>query len=359
MNYYEELGLDPSASNEEIGRAHRTLSRLFHPDLQTDAGLREAAERQMRRLNEAVEILLDPGRRRIYDRSQQIQHSTELILRPAAEAGYWRSDGLRQRMVTFSVTIAAGVLFTLVLVWWFAGDSIHFQGSEQPEAPKRSVSVEPAKRPAVTAASEVIVASPPVVEEKRSEPEKVGRLPASFAPHGPVGRSGGGTTQARPQMTVPDPAPATAPPQPELPSVEKIAPASKVDPQPRGAETLEGVWVYSAAVLAHMKEPIPLYAPVFIQLEIRAANSHELRGEYNSRYRVPDRPISAEVAFEFSGSADQAANLKWRSADGSRGIVKLCLKQPRLLEVDWQVTEFGSRIGLGAGTALLVRRQTE
>lgn len=362
MNYYEELGLDPSASNEEIGRAHRTLSRLFHPDLQTETGLRQAAERQMRRLNQVVEILLDPGRRRTYDRSLQIQQATEVTLLPAGP-GYWQRDGLRQRVLTFSVTIAAGVLLTLTLVWWFAGDSIRFQGSEQPEAPKHAVSVEPEKRPvAPTPASQVAVVSPPpVVEEKPREPEKSGKLPLSFAPHPPVTRPGP-AEQARRLASKPIPEEAPPTPQPVNLAVEKprVAPAvSKVDAQPRGAEALAGIWVYSPAALAHTKEMVPLYTPVFIQLDIRAENSNELHGEYDSRYRVTDRPISAEVAFEFTGSADEVGNLKWRAADGSRGIVKLCLKQPHMLEVAWQVTEFGSRIGLGAGKALLVRRQTE
>jgi curved DNA-binding protein CbpA len=46
MNYYEELGLKPSASAEEIRQAYRELARLLHPDQHQEEGLRRAAERR-------------------------------------------------------------------------------------------------------------------------------------------------------------------------------------------------------------------------------------------------------------------------------------------------------------------------
>ncbi|MGH9658573.1 MAG: J domain-containing protein, partial [Bryobacteraceae bacterium] len=67
MTYYEELGLDPSASTEEIHKAYRSLSKLLHPDQQSDPELRMLAERQMARLNRVYEILCDPDLRAGYD----------------------------------------------------------------------------------------------------------------------------------------------------------------------------------------------------------------------------------------------------------------------------------------------------
>src|SRR5450759_2658735 len=69
MTWYEELGLTPAARDEDIRKAHRTLSKLLHPDHQTDAAVRGAADIQMRRLNVIVDTLLDPERRRDYDES--------------------------------------------------------------------------------------------------------------------------------------------------------------------------------------------------------------------------------------------------------------------------------------------------
>src|SRR5437588_3609001 len=67
MDYYEELGIKPSATPEEIHRAHRRLSKLLHPDQQTDDDMKLLAETQMRRVNALVEILADPELRHQYD----------------------------------------------------------------------------------------------------------------------------------------------------------------------------------------------------------------------------------------------------------------------------------------------------
>ncbi len=67
MDYYEELGITPAATDEEIRSAYRRLTKLLHPDQQTDEGIKLLAETQMRRLNSIVETLYDPERRRLYD----------------------------------------------------------------------------------------------------------------------------------------------------------------------------------------------------------------------------------------------------------------------------------------------------
>jgi molecular chaperone DnaJ len=63
-DYYEVLGVNRSASNEEIKRAFRKLAFECHPDRNRDDG---AAER-FKELNEAYEVLSDPKRRATYDR---------------------------------------------------------------------------------------------------------------------------------------------------------------------------------------------------------------------------------------------------------------------------------------------------
>jgi len=62
-DYYKTLGVAKGASTEEIKRAYRKLARQHHPDLNKDA----TAERRFKEINEAQEVLSDPGKRSRYD----------------------------------------------------------------------------------------------------------------------------------------------------------------------------------------------------------------------------------------------------------------------------------------------------
>jgi len=55
---YRTLGLTPGASAEEIKQAHRDLAQVWHPDrLGGNPRLREKAERNLQRINEAYDVL--------------------------------------------------------------------------------------------------------------------------------------------------------------------------------------------------------------------------------------------------------------------------------------------------------------
>jgi molecular chaperone DnaJ len=62
-DYYEILGLERGASDEEIKRSFRKLAQRWHPDVNTDP---EADER-FKEINEAYQVLADPRRRQQYD----------------------------------------------------------------------------------------------------------------------------------------------------------------------------------------------------------------------------------------------------------------------------------------------------
>jgi molecular chaperone DnaJ len=63
-DYYEVLGIDRDASDEEIRKAFRRLAFKYHPDHNRD----ERAGEEFKEVNEAYEILSNPDKRAAYDR---------------------------------------------------------------------------------------------------------------------------------------------------------------------------------------------------------------------------------------------------------------------------------------------------
>lgn len=61
-DYYQTLGVARSASPDEIKRAYRKLAHRYHPD---KAG--KENEAKFKEINEAYQVLSDPGRRQQYD----------------------------------------------------------------------------------------------------------------------------------------------------------------------------------------------------------------------------------------------------------------------------------------------------
>jgi molecular chaperone DnaJ len=62
-DYYEVLGLQKGASDDEIKKAYRKLSKKYHPDINKEAD----AETKFKEVSEAYEILSDPQKRAAYD----------------------------------------------------------------------------------------------------------------------------------------------------------------------------------------------------------------------------------------------------------------------------------------------------
>ena len=73
-DYYQILGVNKSASQEDIKKAFRKLARKYHPDV--NQGNKDA-EARFKEVNEAYEVLSDPDKRQKYDQFGQ----------------YWRQAG--------------------------------------------------------------------------------------------------------------------------------------------------------------------------------------------------------------------------------------------------------------------------
>lgn len=69
-DYYETLGVDKSASQDEIKKAFRGLARKYHPDTNPDN--KEEAESKFKEISEAYEVLSDDSKRRMYDQTGRV-----------------------------------------------------------------------------------------------------------------------------------------------------------------------------------------------------------------------------------------------------------------------------------------------
>ncbi len=367
MTYYEELGVASSAPAHEIRQAYRVLARLVHPDGQVDERVRGMAERQMQRLNEILETLLDARRRREYDDSllrPEVAPAASLTAKFRPPKGRFHPPPPAPRrsvpkwanaMVInwFRVAPAAVILG---MGCWYVGVGGGPRAAAV-GAPRRVSQPAPDAR-GQRARRDIRSASQspaPIAGTQQREPVQSSPAPAQPEPASAAAPSG--------QSVPPSLAALPAPPEFEPPAAALAAPAS---PDPASAPappalpappTLAGAWLY---VPGSADVPAPgVYPPTYVEFLLTEEHG-QLTGSYRARYRIPDRALSAEVAFRAQGKPldPESAKLGWTSADGARGEVEVRLRGPNAMSLTWWTTEFGRRPSLASGTAVLLRQQS-
>jgi len=115
--HYDTLGVKPTASVQDIRRAYRDLSKLYHPDTTTLPAA--VATEKFQRLNEAYATLSSPERRLAYD--QKVGYSRLPVMQAPAHL----NQPMGQRPSAYSRSayldptdrpLSAGELFALFIL---------------------------------------------------------------------------------------------------------------------------------------------------------------------------------------------------------------------------------------------------
>ena len=107
IDYYSILGVDKTATQDDIKKAYRKLARKYHPDLNPND---PSAKEKFQAINEANEVLSDPEKRKKYDAyGENWKHADEF---EAQQRAYQARQG----------DAAGGTEY------WYSTDGQHFTG---------------------------------------------------------------------------------------------------------------------------------------------------------------------------------------------------------------------------------------
>jgi len=104
-DYYEVLGVDKSASEDDIKKAYRKLARQNHPD--ANPSDREGARERFKEISEAYDVLSNPKKKELYD-----NFGHEGVNRQYGPAGFDMNDFFRQHRSEFETDSVFGDIFS-------------------------------------------------------------------------------------------------------------------------------------------------------------------------------------------------------------------------------------------------------
>jgi len=355
ITYYDELGVAPSASPEQIRDAFRLFVRLLHPDQQTDPQLKEIAETQMRKLNRIYDVLSDPESRRRYDEILETDFAPPIILNAP-------SPGVRRLGATLAwgaaIVVSAGLLIWLAsenapgvpgraldpslapaAVSTFSPASSRKAAADQESGPAQLSQLRSDLRAAIVERDAAIQE----LDKLRGEPDNRTRQASQSESTSPVEG-----TESKPALIMT-----------ELPSASKL-PVLSNSAAPRiekaANRQLAGSWFYAKPPDGQANRNQALYSPEYIEATITEEGG-VLHGRYRSRLPIVDRATSRDVNFTFIGTPNGTqCNCRWTGMAGARGELTLTLTSENSMRIDWTASELGTLKGLNSGTAVLTRR---
>jgi curved DNA-binding protein CbpA len=292
VNHFEELGLERSAGPDQIRQAYRTLAFLLHPDRQRSEQHRKLADLQMKRLNAAIETLLDPARRRAYESELDYPlgrpTAARIIVVPAApaEPQSWRG-GIDTRSI---LLFAAGAVFATLL--WYTVDSTRTSDAAQFALPRDTAEA--------TLRSQLAE-----MEERVQSLEQ-----------------------------------------------QRMAPATRAEASGR-SNRLAGAWYYD---LSATTGPNRALASKRIEMNIAdesGALHGTYRSQGNPLANQPEDAISFDFNGKVDSSP---ARLPWTTSDGGSGEIELRLIGRDTLETRWWAFSMGKSPHENHGSAVLRRR---